>query len=493
MNRVCVIGAGLGGLALAVRLQAAGMATTLVEARPTPGGAAGRREIDGMRFDVCPAPLDAPGLLHELWALAGRVLADDVTLLPVMPLWRLNWPDGTQIDWSSDPTTMARTVARLAPGDLAGYEQFLGYAGEMRALGMLKMGNMAHLGLRSMASALPVLVRQQAWRSLDAKAASLVKSEKLRQALGFRTLFKGGNPMAVPGLHAASVRLEIERGLWWPQGGMAALAEAMAGLFTGLGGELRLGDPVVQIHTLGNRASEVSCASGWRMHFDAVASNADAMHTYRNLLAGTERGAAVARKLARRRWTPGVFALHFAVDGTWPGIPHNLMLFAQRWEGLLDDLFEHGVLPRDMLIRLAHPSLTDPTLAPPGTSVFSAFVPVPNLGKLPVDWEAVGPMLAGRVLDEIGRRLIPDIHDRVRTRFHLTPRDTALDNNAWLGSSAGIEPRLLEGLWLRPRHRDDAIGNLYLVGSGTHPGAGFTSVLTGAGAVAKLIQEDLRA
>lgn len=492
MTRACVIGAGFGGIALAVRLQAAGIATTLVEARAHPGGWASSREIDGTRFDMCPAPLDDPGALAELWALGGRDLSADLTLLPVTPLWRLNWPDGSQLDWTSDAAEMARSVARFAPGDLAGYEQFMGYASEMRALGTFKLGDKAYLGLRSLVEALPLLLRQQAWRSLHAKAASMVKSDKLRQALGFRTLFKGGNPLAVPALHAASVRLESERGAWWPQGGMAALAGAMVALFERLGGEVRLGDPVTQIHTIGNRASEVACASGWRAYFDAVASNADVMHTYRNLLQGA-RGSAMADRLARRRWTPGVFSVHFALAGSWPGIPHNLMLFGPRYEDLLDDIFEHGVLPHDMMIRLAHPSATDPTLAPPGRSVFSAFVPVANLGKLPIDWAAAGPMLERRVLDVIARRLIPDLHDRLVTSFHRTPRDAALDLNAHLGSGAGLEPRLVQGLWLRPRHRDEVIGNLYLVGSGTHPGAGFGSVLTSARTVAKLIEEDLRA
>ncbi|MBU6266179.1 MAG: phytoene desaturase, partial [Sphingomonadales bacterium] len=290
MSRVCVIGAGFGGLALALRLQAAGMATTLVEAGAAPGGRAAQRTVDDMTFDLCPATIDDVGGLQELWALAGRDVASDVTLLPVQPLWRLNWPDSTQIDWTADAAAMARGVARLAPGDLAGYQQFMAYAAEMRAVGTFGFGEKAHTGAGMFARALPLLVRQQAWRSLDGKARALVKSEKLRLALTFRVLMKGGNPLTVPALHAATLRTEAERGTWWPQGGVAALARAMAALFAAQGGELRLGDPALRIHALGNRASEVSCASGWRAHFDAVASNADVMHTYRTLLAKTPQG-----------------------------------------------------------------------------------------------------------------------------------------------------------------------------------------------------------
>lgn len=280
--------------------------------------------------------------------------------------------------------------------------------------------------------------------------------------------------------------------MWWPQGGAAALARAMAALFVAQGGELRLGDPALRIHVLGNRASEVACASGWRAHFDAVASNADAMHTYRTLLAQTQRGETMARRLARGRWSPGVVAVHFALEGRWPGIPHNMVLFGPRWQDWLADVFDHGVLPRDMVIRLVHPTVTDATLAPPGRSLFSAFVPVANLGRLPIDWDTVGPVLQRRVLEEIGRRLVPDIPDRIVTAFHLTPRDGALAYNAHLGSSAGLEPSLWQSLRLRPRHRDETYRNLYLVGAGTHPGAGFGATLSGARAVAKLIEEDLQ-
>lgn len=493
MSRACVIGAGFGGLALALRLQAAGIATTLVEARDAPGGQAAQHTIDDMHFELCPAPIDDVGELQELWSLFGRDVAQDATLLPVAPLWRLNWPDSTQIDWTGDAAAMARAVTRLAPGDLAGYQQFMAYAAEMRAVGAFGFGEKPYTGAGLFARAIPLLARQQAWRSLDGKARALVKSERLRQALTFRVLLKGGNPLTVPALHAATLRTEVERGAWWPQGGTSALARAMAALFVAQGGELRLADAVVRIDTLGNRASAVVGASGWQAHFEVVVSGADVMHTYRDLLGQTLRGAAMARRLARGRWSPGLFGVHFALEGKWPGIPHNTVLFGPRWDEWLGDVFGHGVLPHDMVIRLAHPTVSDDTLAPGGRSLFSAFVPVANLGRLPIDWDAVAPALRRRVLDEVGRRFIPDIHDRVVTAFHTTPRDTERSLNAHLGSTAGLEPDLWQSIRLRPRHRDECFGNLYLVGADTHPGAGFSAVLTGARAVAKLIEEDLRA
>jgi phytoene desaturase len=223
-----------------------------------------------------------------------------------------------------------------------------------------------------------------------------------------------------------------------------------------------------------------------------VASNADVVHTYRDLLAGSFRGKLEGRRLAKKRFSPSLFVVHFGIEGTWPGIPHHSVLFGPRYKGLLDDIFERGVLPADFAIYLHHPTVTDPSMAPAGKSTFYALVPVAHLGKLAIDWRQVGPLLEQRVLDEVGRRLIPDIHDRIVTKFHYTPRDFAHDLHAHLGSAFSLEPILTQSAWFRPHNRDDVIENLYLVGAGTHPGAGIPGVVAGARATAGLMLEDLQ-
>ncbi|HZV10475.1 MAG TPA: phytoene desaturase family protein, partial [Novosphingobium sp.] len=302
----------------------------------------------------------------------------------------------------------------------------------------------------------------------------------------------GGNPMTTSSIYALIHKLEKDGGVWWARGGTNRLIAGMVALFERLGGTLRLDDKVRQIHTIGTRATEVETASGWRERFDAVASNADIMHTYRDLLVGTPRGAAQAQKLARKSWSPSLFVVHFALEGSWPGIPHHMILFGPRYRGLLADIFDHGVLPRDMSIYLHHPSVTDPSMAPEGKSTFYALVPVAHMGKLTIDWAEVGPLLARRVLDEVGRRLIPDIHDRVITSFHYAPADFAQDLGAYMGSAFSLEPLLTQSAWFRAHNRDDVIENLYLVGAGTHPGAGIPGVVGSAKATAGLMIEDLR-
>lgn len=492
-KRACVVGAGFGGLALAIRLQAAGVATTLVEARDKPGGCAYFWQKDGFTFDAGPTAIVNPACLRELWEITGHAMAADVELMPVTPFFRLTWPDGTSFDYSHDERALRREIARLAPGDLGGYEAFLAYSREAGQEDQPRLGAQRFLDFASMVRTVPALVKLRAWRSAYDTAARFVESEKLRQALSARTLLVGGNPVAPSGIFALTHRLEQNGGVWWARGGTHRLAAAMLRHFERLGGEARLGDAVTALATSGTRVTEVATAGGWSGRFHAVASNCDVVHTYRDLLAGSTRGRQMARRLAHKRFSPSLFVVHFGVEGNWPGIPHHTVLFGPRYKGLLDDIFEHGVLPADLAIYLHHPTVTDPSLAPEGMSTFYALIPVPHLGKLAVDWAQVGPALEARVLAEIERRLIPDLSDRIVTMFHYTPRDFASDLGMHLGSVFGLEPILTQSAWFRSHKKDDVISNLYLVGAGTHPGAGIPGVVAGAKTTAALMLEDLAA
>ena len=492
MRTAAVIGAGFGGLALAIRLQSAGIATTLIEARDRPGGRAYYWERDGFTFDAGPTVITDPACLEELWALSGQKLARDVTLMPVTPFYRLNWVDGTHFDYSNDEEMLRREIAKLNPEDVAGYARFLEYSAGVYKEGYLKLGAAAFLDFGSMIRAAPALAKYQAWRSVYSIVASYVKDERLRQALSFHTLLVGGNPMSTSAIYALIHKLEKSGGVWFAKGGTNRLIAGMVELFERLGGTVRLGDAVAEIETRGDRVTGVRTQSGWRQDVDAVASNADIMHSYRDLLAGSGRGRRVARSLERKSFSPSLFVVHFGIRGTWHGIPHHTILFGPRYEGLLNDIYANGVLPADFSLYLHHPTVTDPAMAPEGCSTFYALAPVPHLGKLPADWDAIAEGYADRILAEIERRLIPGLRERLVTRFHYTPRDFETDLHAHLGSAFSLEPLLTQSAYFRTHNRDDAIPNLYFVGAGTHPGAGIPGVVGSAKATAALMLEDLR-
>ncbi|KLE34731.1 phytoene desaturase [Aurantiacibacter luteus] len=487
----CVIGAGFGGLALAIRLQSAGIATTVVEGRDKPGGRAYHWQKDGFTFDAGPTVVTDPDCLRELWAITGHDMDEDLELMPVMPFYRLNWPDGTNFDYSNDEENLTKEILKLEPGDLAGYHEFLKYSEEVWKEGYLKLGTVPFLDFKSMIKAAPALAKNQAWRSVYSIVSKYIQNEKLREALSFHTLLVGGNPMKTSSIYALIHKLEKDGGVWWTRGGTNRLIAGMVRHFERLGGTLRLGDEVASVETTGDRVTGVTTKAGWSGKFDAVASNADIVHSYKDLLGSNYRGKTYGKQLARKSFSPSLFVVHFGLEGTWPGIPHHMILFGPRYEGLLTDIYDRGVLPADFSIYLHHPTVTDPSMAPDGKSTFYALVPVSHLGKMPVDWDTVGPQLEKRILDELGRRLIPDIHDRIVTKFSYSPLDFAVDLNAHLGSAFSLEPVLTQSAWFRGHNRDDKISNFYLVGAGTHPGAGIPGVVGSAKATAGLMIDDL--
>ncbi|KUR71360.1 phytoene dehydrogenase [Novosphingobium fuchskuhlense] len=491
MKKVAVIGAGFGGLALAIRLQSAGIQTTVIEARDKPGGRAYYWERDGFTFDAGPTVITDPPCLQELWALSGHDISEDVDLLPVKPFYRLNWPDGTNFDYSNDEASLNSEIAKLNPRDVAGYADFLKYSAGVFEEGYRKLGTVPFLDFASMIKASPPLIRYQAWRSVYSVVSSYIQNEKLREAFSFHSLLVGGNPMTTSSVYALIHKLEKDGGVWWAKGGTNRLIAGMVKHFERLGGTVRMADPVVHIQSLGDRVTGVQTKSGWQENFDAVASNGDIVHSYADLMPDNGHAQRRAKSLKRKKFSPSLFVVHFGVEGTWPGIAHHMILFGPRYKGLLDDIYKHGVLPEDFSIYLHHPSVSDPSMAPQGMSTFYALVPVANMGKLPVDWDEVGPMLEKRVLDEVGRRLIPDIHSRIVTKFSYTPKDFSIDLSAHQGSAFSLEPLLTQSAYFRAHNRDDAIKNLYLVGAGTHPGAGIPGVVGSAKATAGIMIEDL--
>jgi phytoene desaturase len=491
MKKAAVIGSGFGGLALAIRLQSAGVDTTIVEARDKPGGRAYFWEKEGHVFDAGPTVITDPACLRELWELTGADMAHDVQLVPVSPFYRLSWPDGSTFDYLNDDEQLTRQIAALDPADVEGYRRFLRYSEGVYAEGYEKLGAVPFLDFKSMLRAAPKLARYQAWRSVYSVVSRFVRNEKLRQALSFHSLLVGGNPMTTSAIYALIHKLERDGGVWFAKGGTNRLVSGMVRHFERLGGSVRLADPVASIATEADRATVVRTESGWSGEFDAVASNADVVRTY-EMLRHT-RAPGVSARLKRKRFSPSLFVVHFSTEGSWPEIPHHSILFGPRYGGLLKEIYGGSGLPQDPSIYLHHPTATDPSMAPDGRSTFYALAPVPHLGRTSLDWEVEGPRYSSRLLEILEQRMMPGLSARLGEVFHFGPADFEQELNSHLGSAFSLEPILTQSAYFRVHNRDDVIRNLYFVGAGTHPGAGIPGVVGSAKATAGLMLEDLAA
>lgn len=486
-----VIGSGFGGLALAIRLQSAGIDTTVLEARDKPGGRAYHWEKGGHIFDAGPTVITDPACLRELWELTGADMARDVDLVPVSPFYRLSWPDGTTFDYVNDDEILARQIEALEPADVEGYGHFLQYAEGLYVEGYEKLGAVPFLDFKSMLRAAPQLARYQAWRSVYSMVSRFVRNDKLRQALSFHTLLVGGNPMTTSAIYALIHKLERDGGVWFAKGGTNQLVAGMVRHLERLGGSVRLADPVDGIATEGGRATVVRTRSGWSQRFDAVASNADVVRTYDMLGHASARRSSA--KLKRKRFSPSLFVVHFSTQGAWPEVPHHSILFGPRYAELLKEIYRGSSLPNEPSIYLHHPTATDPSMAPEGRSTFYALAPVPHLGKAKIDWEAEGSAYVQRLLEILEQRCLPGLSSRLGEVFHFGPADFERDLNSHLGSAFSLEPLLTQSAFFRVHNRDDTVRNLYFVGAGTHPGAGIPGVVGSAKATAGLMIEDLAA
>lgn len=492
-RRAAVVGSGFGGLAAAVRLQAAGFDTTIFEARDKPGGRAYVYEEKGFVFDGGPTVITAPHCLEEVFAAAGRRMADYVELLPVTPLYKLWWSDGTEMDYVGDSDSMLAQIRRRFPGDEAGYLRFVDYTKKVFQRGYVELAAQPFLRFWDMVKVAPQLATLRADRSVYATVSRFVKHEHLRQALSFHSLLVGGNPFETSSIYTLIHYLERNWGVFFPRGGTGALVRAMVRVFEELGGTLRLSCPVRDIALSGAGAATVHhvlAGDREREPFDVVVSNADLQHTYARLYSTVPAAAGMARRVERMQWSMSLFVLYFGTDRLYrQSIAHHTVIFGPRYKGLLDDIFHGAQLPDDFSLYLHAPTVTDPSLAPPGCDSFYVLAPVPHLGNAPLDWNSIAPAYADRLLASL-ERYLPDLRRHVVAKRWMTPADFRTELNSYHGSAFSCAPRLRQSAWFRPHNRDARIPGLYLVGAGTHPGAGVPGVVNSAKATASLIVQD---
>lgn len=493
MKSAAVIGSGFGGLALAIRLQSAGVQTTLLEKRDKLGGRAYVYQQDGFTFDAGPTVITDPTALEELFELTDRKISDYIDLLDVNPFYRLHWEDGYSFDYSADEASLLKQIGEKSPGDVEGYKKFHAYAEEVFREGYEKLGAVPFLNFWSMIKAAPQLALLQSYRSVYSRLSDFVKDEQLRQAFSFHTLLVGGDPFKTSAIYALIHALERKWGVWFPKGGTGALINGMARLFEDLGGTIRMNAPVMEISVEDGQANGVACEDGWHAKFDMVASNADIVHTYEKLLSGTSRGKSMTRGLKSKRFSNSLFVAYFGLKGKTDSIAHHSILFGPRYRELISEIFSGPDLPDDFSLYLHRPTATDPDLAPEGCDAYYVLSPVPNTDKADIDWSVEGPKYRDKIFDYLEQRYIPNLKKNLLTSRIFTPADFTTELNAHHGSAFSIEPILTQSAYFRVHNRDDVIPNLYFVGAGTHPGAGIPGVVGSAKATASLMLEGVSA
>lgn len=489
-HKAIVIGSGLGGLAAAIRLQATGFETTILEKRDLPGGRAYVYKENGFTFDAGPTVITAPHCLEELFELAGRKLSDYVEMMPVEPFYRLMWEDGYVFDYGSSIDDTLSQIRDKSPQDVQGYKNFLNYSREVFQEGYEKLVHVPFLNWWSMIRVSPQLARLSAHKSVYSQVSKFISDPHLRQAFSFHSLLVGGNPFDTSSIYTLIHFLERKWGVYFPKGGTGALVRAMVKLFEDLGGTIRYNSEVDTIEQNGSKVSAVILQSGEMLKADLVVSNADVMHTYKNLLRESSEAEYQRNRLKKMKYSMSLFLIYFGTKKQYPGLAHHTVLFGPRYRELLKDIFHHGRLADDFSLYLHAPTRSDPDLAPPGHEAFYVLAPVPNLSKSEVNWETEGEIYADRILSYLDERYLPGLKENLVTKRIFTPLDFEKQLNAHHGSAFSLEPILTQSAFFRTRNRDAEIKGLYFVGAGTHPGAGVPGVVNSAKATVGLIHQD---
>jgi phytoene desaturase len=483
-----VIGSGFGGLAAAIRLSCKGYHVQVLEKLNAPGGRASVHKQDGFTFDAGPTIITAPYLLEELWTLCGRTFTHDITLKAMEPFYRIRFDDGTWFDYSGNDKTMRAEIARFASDDLAGYDRFMVEANLAHKLGFEDLGGVTFDSIWDLLAAVPNMVRMRAWRSIYALVAKHIKNPKLRMVFSFHPLLIGGNPFSVTSVYSLINTLERRFGVHWAMGGTGALIKGLVNLLEERGAQVRCSAPVTRILIENGRAVGVELQNGETLRSDIVVSNADTAWTYKNLVDKKYRQHWTDRKIANGKYSMSLFVWYFGTKKQYHDVPHHMIMLGPRYRELLTDIFKRHKLADDFSLYLHRPSASDPSVAPAGCDAFYVLAPVPHLGS-GTDWSKQAEPFRQSIQNLLEKTVMPGLGAEVISQKLMTPQD--FHDNLWSykGAAFGLEPLLLQSAWFRPHNRSEDIPGLYMVGAGTHPGAGVPGVLMSAKALEKVIPD----
>jgi phytoene desaturase len=480
MSRIAIIGAGLGGLAAALRLQGAGHDVTVLEQRERPGGRAYRLRDGGATWDMGPSLITMPWVLEEAFAAGGLDLHSEVALRRLDPMYRILWAEEERhLDFRADAEALAGEVAKFSAADARRVPGFLDALRPIYERGILEAGRKAFGSPREFAALVPSMVRLGALLPLHRFVARHFAHPRIREAFSFHSLFIGGDPFRVPAIYGALVYLQVLDGGWYADGGVYSLVEAMARPL-----DVRCGERVEAIEHRGGRVTGVRLAGGERLAADAVVSNADVLRTHE----------LVGRRAPWRRLRPTMscFLLYLATDRPFERLLHHTLMVGSGYREFIRAVTRGRGLPPSLSTYVHAPARTEPAMAPAGGDSLAVLLPVPNL-RAGIDWARAADGLRDALVADFESTFgLTGLGDSIRVEHRMTPVEFERELGAADGNAFAVEPTLHQSAYLRTPNRDRGLAGLYHVGAGTHPGAGIPGVVMGAEVTAGLALADLR-
>ncbi len=498
MNRVVIIGAGLGGLATAIRLAHEGFSVTLLEKNGRVGGKMDIVHAKGYVFDTGPSLLTMPFVVCDLFEAVGRKLEDYIDLVPVDPICRYFFRDNSFIDATTDMQSMKRIVAAVSPQDVAGFKKFIDhgrkiYDASAEPFLFQPFGSLNLNALLKNIKHLPAIAKLDAFRTLNEAVESFVIHPHLRQLFNRFATYNGSSPYHAPATLAIIPFIEFSFGGWYIKGGMYKLAQALETLANELGVQIRTQSEVKEILVERGTVRGVRLASNEIIFADMVVSNADALYAYEQLMPLPEKS------FERVEPSLGGFVLLLGVRKTFAQLKHHNIFFSDNYKAEFDAMFNDRSPADDPSIYVSNTSATDAAHAPEGSSNLFVLVNAPSLAmtgtngqrRYDFDWRSEKVKYRNLVIENLEALGLTDLKANIEYEEILTPLDFEGKYNAFRGSIYGTSSNNRMAAFLRPPNKAKNVEGLYFVGGSSHPGGGIPLVLLSGKIVSDLIRQEV--
>jgi phytoene desaturase len=494
MEHAVIIGAGMGGLATALRLRQQGFEVTVLEKQPRAGGRSNVIEETGFRVDTGPTILVMKDTFAELYESIGEDLDARLDFVQLDPNYRIYYHDDTHIDLYSNMAKLAQEVERVEAGAAERLYRFIGEGARKYEFGMDFVDrNFDRITDLANPVALARLLQTNAHQKLYRQVADFFNdNDKLTKAFSFHSMFLGLSPYDALAMYSLITYADLALGMWYPRGGIYSIIEDMLALAAERGIRIRTNAAVDEICIDDGRVRGVRLASGQEIPADLVISNADLPYTYRNLIAGEHRRDYPDRRIDRMEYACSGYLLYLGIDKTYPDMRHQALYFSEDYQANLDAIFKDKTLPSEPSFHLNNPTVTDPSLAAAGHSVLYLLAPMPNL-EADIDWDEAAPVVREQLITQLEKLVDPDIRQHIVWEREYRPTDFLSDYNAVQGTAFGsLAHGFFQSSYFRPHNKARDIDGLYFVGQGTYPGIGMPMVMISSRLVTERISQEWR-
>lgn len=471
-----IVGAGVGGLALACRLASKGYSVEVFEKLANCGGRNNILEDSGFKFDMGPSFVLMPDFFEEVFNYCGQGLKKHLSLEPLNINYNIFYPDGTRLTVYKDNDLTRRELEKIEGGASRGYDAFLKTTAKIyqdvrpllyECFTPKSLLNPRYWGLINKIKAL-----ESYWHL----AKKYFKSDKLCYAFTFEAMFIGVSPFSAPGFYSIISYADQVQKIYHPMGGMYRIPMALENLGRGFGAKYHYNSEINKIkNSLGRQVLEVN---GKDRDFDSVAVNADYPYAQSKLL---------GQKIPKYKYSCSVYLLYLGLRRKVVGFAHHNLFFARDLRKNLRQIFKEGVIPEDPSFYVHVPTVTDPSLAPGGKEIFYILVPVPNLERAKQDIAAAEARIKKTVFEKINNILGLKVEDLIEVEHKFYPQDFVARYNINYGATFGLAHNLMQSAFFRPANFDPRLKNLYFVGASTQPGGGLPVVIASSRITADLM------